>query len=154
MPTVPDLEVEVKTESSKAVITGKTSVPFRTFVGLVLQRKVLQLFKDWGEEPVILSSSLLTNLASAPQDSQENKAHLVTVTLGVGVLLGIFFLAALQAGLLFLHVSLGMREYLLIVGGFAGIGILAVMLQKMQGISRGQKIADTMEKVAGFLSRK
>ena len=100
MPTVPDLEVEVKTESSKAVITGKTSVPFRTFVGLVLQRKVLQLFKDWGEEPVILSSSLLTNLASAPQDSQENKAHLVTVTLGVGVLLGIFFLAALQAGLL------------------------------------------------------
>lgn len=154
MPNGTDLEVELKTESNRAIIAGKTSVPFRTFVGLVLQRKVMELFKKWGEEPVILSSDLLTNLASAPQDSQENKAHLVTVTLGVGVLVGVFGLAAVQAVILWFGYALGMREYLLIAGSLLGIALLAVLLSKLQNRSRGQKIADTMEKVAGFLSRK
>ena len=149
-----DLEVELRTESSKAVITGKTAVPFRTFVGLVLQRKVLQLFKQWGDEPVILSSELLTNLASAPQDSQENRTHLIIVTLGVGILGGIFALALGQAALIFWQITLGLRELLLIAGSLLTLAILVGVLAKLQKLNRGQKIADTMEKVAQFLSKK
>jgi hypothetical protein len=149
-----DLEVELKTEQAKAVITGKTAVPFRTFVGLILQRKVLQLFKNWGEEPVILSSALLTNLASAPQDSQENRTHLVIVTLGVGILTGIFVFALVQAALLFWKIPLLLPHLLLIAGGLIGVAVLGVILAKLQKLNRGQKIADTMEKVAQFLSKK
>lgn len=149
-----DLEVELKTESSKATIAGKTSVPFRTFVGLVLQRKVLQLFKQWGEEPIILSSELLTGLASAPQDSQENRAHLVIVTLGVGTLFGIFSLAVAQAILAVAQIDLGLREFVLIAGSLAGIALLVILLARFQRVNRAQKIADSMERVAQFLSRK
>jgi len=149
-----DLEVELKTESSKAVITGKTAVPFRTFVGLVLQRKVLQLFKNWGEEPVILSSELLTNLASAPQDSQENRTHLVIVTLGVGILAGIFAFAVGQAALFLWHIRLELPHLLLIAGSLLGLALLGTVLARVQKLNRGQKIADSMEKVAQFLSKK
>jgi len=149
-----DLEIEVKTESSKAVITGKTSVPFRTFVGLILQRKVLQLFKQWGEEPIILSSELLTSLASAPQDSPENRTHIIIVTLGVGTLFGVFALAVGIAVLQVFGIILGLREYVLIAGSLAGIAILVALLARMQRFSRAQKVADTMEKVAQFLSKR
>jgi len=149
-----DLEVELKTESSKATITGKTSVPFRTFVGLVLQRKVLQLFKQWGEEPIILSSELLTGLASAPQDSQENRAHLIIVTLGVGTLFGIFALAVAQAILSVARIDLGLREFVMIAGSLAGIALLVMLLARFQRVNRAQKVADSMERVAQFLSRK
>lgn len=149
-----DLEIELKTEQSRAIIAGKTSVPFRTFVGLVLQRKVLQLFRQWGEEPVILSSELLTNLASAPQDSQENRTHLVIVTLGVGLLAGVFALAVGQVILLFFAVTLGTLELLLIAGSLLGLAILVSLLSKLQRLNRAQKIADTMERVATFLARK
>ncbi|MFH1443956.1 MAG: hypothetical protein ABIG34_01025 [Candidatus Peregrinibacteria bacterium] len=149
-----DLEVELKTESNKAVITGKTSVPFRTFVGLVLQRKVFQLFKQWDKEPVILSSELLTQLASAPQDSQENRTHLVIVTLGMGTLFGVFTLALVQVVLSAMGYTLGSRELMLIVGGLIGLAVLAVVLARLQRITRGQRIADTMERAAQFLSKK
>jgi len=149
-----DLEIELRTESSKAVITGKTAVPFRTFVGLVLQRKVFQLFKQWDKEPVIISSELLTQLASAPQDSQENRAHLVLVTLAVGICGGIFLMALLQVILAIGKIQLGLQELALIVGGLAGIAILLMLLARIQRMGRGQKIADSMERVAGFLSKK
>ncbi|OIO54345.1 hypothetical protein AUJ46_03335 [Candidatus Peregrinibacteria bacterium CG1_02_54_53] len=154
MPETADLEIELKTESSRAVITGKTSVPFRTFVGLVLQRKVFQLFKQWDKEPVILSSELLTQLASAPQDSQENRTHLVVVTLGMGTLFGIFIFALGQAVLSALGFEIGSSELMLIDGGLVGLAILAVVLARLQRITRGQRIADTMERAAQFLSKK
>ena len=93
------MDAKLKTDHGKAIVEGKTAVPFKTFVGLVLHRKVLSLFKQWGKEPVIIDSELLTDLASAQQDSQENKEQLVTVTLGVGVLAGVFVLAIAQIAL-------------------------------------------------------
>lgn len=149
-----DLEIELKTESNRAIITGKTSVPFRTFVGLVLQRKVFQLFKQWDKEPVILSSELLTQLASAPQDSQENRAHLVLVTLGVGIFGGIFLLALGEAALTFFSIDLGLREHSLIAGSLAGIALLLMLLARIQRLGRAQRIADVMERTASFLSKR
>ncbi|ALM10358.1 MAG TPA: hypothetical protein DEB30_00460 [Candidatus Peribacter riflensis] len=149
-----DLEIELKTEQNRAIITGKTSVPFRTFVGLVLQRKVFQLFKQWDKEPVILSSELLTQLASAPQDSQENRTHLVIVTLGVGTLFGIFLFSLGQAVLTLLGVELGTRELLLVAGSLIGLALLGVILARMQKLARAQRIADVMERTAQFLAKK
>ena len=149
----PDLEVKLKEEKTRAVIEGKTPIPFKTFVALVLQRKIIPLFKKWGEEPVILNSELLTSIASAPQDTQENRAHLVLVTLGVGVLTGIFILAVAQITLLALGITLAQKELLLIAGGLVALAILVSILGRLQGRNRAQKIADKMEKVASLLSK-
>jgi len=154
MPETADLEIELRTEQNRAIITGKTSVPFRTFVGLVLQRKVFQLFKQWDKEPVILSSELLTQLASAPQDSQENRAHLIIVTLGVGTLFGIFVFSLGQVVLSVLGYELGSSDLVLIAGGLVCLAVLTVALARLQKLARAQKIADMMERTAQFLSKK
>ncbi|MDO8469308.1 MAG: hypothetical protein Q7S29_06165 [Candidatus Peribacter sp.] len=154
MPETADLEIELRTEQNRAIITGKTSVPFRTFVGLVLQRKVFQLFKQWDKEPVILSSELLTQLASAPQDSQENRAHLIIVTLGVGTLFGIFVFALGQVVLSVLGYELGSSDLMLIAGGLVCLAVLTVVLARLQRLARAQRIADVMERTASFLSKK
>ncbi|MDD4287006.1 MAG: hypothetical protein PHO20_03230 [Candidatus Peribacteraceae bacterium] len=154
MPETADLEIELRTEQNRAIITGKTSVPFRTFVGLVLQRKVFQLFKQWDKEPVILSSELLTQLASAPQDSQENRAHLIIVTLGVGTLFGIFVFSLGQVVLSVLGYELGSSDLMLIAGGLVCLAVLTVALARLQKLARAQRIADVMERTASFLSKK
>ncbi len=150
-----DIEVEIKAGDSKAVIAGKTSVSFKTFVMLVLQRKVTTLFKEWGSDAVIVSSELLTGLASAPQDSQENKSQLVLTTMGTGVLAGIFILAALQLVLLVaLEITLNTRELLIVVGGLLGLAILAAALMKIKRKNKSEKLLETMEKLSGLLSKK
>ncbi len=153
MPHPSDLEVNIRNEHSKAVIEGKTSVPFKTLVQLILQRKVLTLFKSWGDTPVILSSDLLTSLASAPQDSQENRAQLVLVTLGTGVLVGVFAFAIFQIALLPWGITMGQKELLLIAGGLVGLAFLVVALSRIQRKNKSQKIADAMERVANMLSK-
>lgn len=149
-----DLEVTLKTENSRAVIEGKTSVPFKTFVMLILQRKVTALFKEWGDAPVIVNTELLTNLAGAPQDSQENHAHIVLVTFGVGILAGVFTTTIVLFGLSVVQITLQQTHLLLIIAGFVALGLLSVMLIKIQRRSKGQKLMDTMETMAKLLSRK
>lgn len=153
-PKEKELEVHFKADSGKAVIEGKTTIPFQAFVTLILQRKVFALFKDWGKEPVIISSELLTSLASAPQDSVENRGRIVMVSLGVGILTGISLFALLLAGLVWLNVGLGVKEFLLIGGGILGAALLIVLVMRLQKMRRGsEKIVEAMEGVASFLSK-
>jgi hypothetical protein len=147
-----DIEVKLKEGRNRTVIDGKTAVPFKTLVQLVLQRKVLELFKKWGDEHVIISSELLTTIASAPQDSQENRSHLIIVTLGVGMLAGIFLFAVLQM-LASPILTLGNKELFLISAGLLLIAFLAAILSRTQRGSRGQKLADSMERIASLLSK-
>lgn len=150
-----DLEVEIKAGDSKAIITGKTSVSFKTFVMLILQRKVTTLFKDWGEAPVIINSELLTGLASAEQDSQENKAQLVLITMGAGVLVGVFFFTILQILLLnVVQFPLDTRELLIIAGSLLGLAILVMALSKIKKRNKGEKLLNTMEKLSSLLSKR
>lgn len=149
-----DLEVSLKSDGTKAVVEGKTVVPFKTFVMLVLQRKVMALFKDWGSNPVIVDSELLTSLAGAAQDSQENRAHLVLVTLGIGILAGVFTLAAALVGLETFGIALGKKELALLAGGLLCVAILGWVLSKIQVRGGGQKVLDSMEKAATLLSKK
>lgn len=153
-PAPSELEVTLKHDANKAVIEGKTVVPFQSFVTLVLQRKVLQLFKQWSKEPVIINSELLTHLASAPQDSQENRSNMVMISLGAGVMAGVAGFAALQAVLLLLQLPLRMQELLIITGSIVALGLIAVLTMRMQRLPRGEKIVETMEDLSNFLSSK
>lgn len=149
-----DLQVVLENEATKAIIKGKTNVPFQRFVGLVLQKKVFPLFKRWGGEPVIIDSELLTELASAKTDSQENTTHMVIVTLGVGVLLGIFVSASGEFILAFFGMHLKQVHYAFIMAGFAGLVFLFTVLSRIQKSGQAEKVVESLEKVANFLSKK
>lgn len=153
-PAKSDIEVTLRTDGTRAVIEGKTTVPFKTFVMLILQRKVMALFKEWGNAPIVVSSELLTSLASAPGDTQENRTHLVLVTLGVGILGGIFLGAVGQLFLEWLGFTVGRRELAIIAAGLLSIAALAGILSRVHVRGKGQKIADAMEHMADLLSRK
>lgn len=147
-------EVEVDlSDGAKAVIEGKTSVPFKTFVGLILQRKVQALFKKCQDEPVIVSSELLTQLASAPNDSQEDRSKLVLVTFGVGIICGIFLAVVGLLVLLLLKVQPTVTHYAIAVGIMLVLGVIVSVLQRMQLGSTKQKLYESMEKMTDFVSR-
>lgn len=153
LPT-PDLEVKFRADApGKTVIEGKTAVPFQSFVTLILQRKVMPLLKERGREPVVVGSELLTALASAPQDSVENRTHIIIVTFGVGIVAGIFVSAGVELAFINLDVILGPREYLLTMGGIFAVAMLGLALAKIQARRGGERLAETMEKIAGFLGK-
>jgi membrane protein implicated in regulation of membrane protease activity len=103
---------------------------------------------------VIVSADLLTDLASAPQDDQENREHLVLVTLGVGVIAGVFVMATAQIAMLALGTGLGMKELLIVAFTILAIAVLAVVLAKAQRKRESsQKITETMERMASLLSK-
>lgn len=147
------MDAKLKTDQGRAIVQGKTAVPFKTFVGLVLQRKVLNLFKDWGKEPIIVDSELLTDLASAPQDNQENTDHVIIVTLGVGILFGVFAMAVLQIALAPWGIGLSSSHLLAIAGTIFGFAVVTWLLSNVKKQSKGHKLSDTMEKIAGMVSK-
>lgn len=148
-----DLEVDLHIEGSKAIIEGKTSVPFKTFVNLILKRKVTNLVKDSGDEPIIVSSKMLTDLASAPDDSTENRTQLVMVTLSVGVLCGVFLCAVLMAALLSFGINLDRFDFAIIAVVLLGLAGLLAAMAKGKKKDRSQKIADTMERITAIVSK-
>lgn len=150
-----DVEVDIATDGSgKAVIEGKTSVPFRTFVTLILQRRVQMLFKSNAQDPVIVGSELLTALASAPSDRQEDKGRLVLVTFGVGILAGVFIAAATLLGLMLFQIELQMRDIAIFLGAIIAVTFLGAVLQKNQRRSSfTEKLFETMEKTTDLVSR-
>lgn len=149
-----ELEVHFKPDSGKAVIEGKTVVPFQAFVALVLQRKVTNLLKTWGKAPVVVDSELLTSLASAPQESQENTSNLILVSIVTGVLAGVGGFALLQAFLLSAQIVLGYKELGTVAGSIALLVGLMIMMMKSQKKPKGVKLVETMEKVAGLMGKK
>lgn len=149
-----ELEVEISNTSGKAVIEGKTSVPFKTFVSLILQRKVQVLFKRSDNDPVIVSSDLLTALASAPQDKQEDRTKLVIVTFGCGIVAGVFLTVAIFLGLILFSIQPEVKDLGIVLGVIAGIVVLGILLQKPQKKSAlGEKLYESMEKVTDLISR-
>lgn len=149
-----DVEVSLRSDGTKAIVEGKTVVPFKTFVMLVIQRKVTALFKDWGTAPVVVDAELLTSLAGAPQDNQENRIHLVLVTLGIGVITGVLAFAILQFTLLTINISMGKQELAILAGGLVGVGLVGSILSKVQLRGGGQRVLDSMEKAAALLSKR
>ena len=151
---MPDTEVEITNEGSKAVIEGKTAVPFKTFVSLILQRKVQTLFKKCQDEPVIVNGELLTALASAPDDKQEDRSILVLVTLGAGMLFGIFCSIAGFLGLMLLDIHPEKKDLIIALGVLALVAVVIMLLQRTQKKSGfKEKLYESMEKVADLVTR-
>lgn len=149
-----EVEVDITNAGGKAIIEGKTSVPFKTFVSLILQRKVQGLFKRSQKDIVIVGSDLLTALASAPEDKQEDRGKLVLVTFFVGILAGVFLTVATFLVLMGLRIQPAMQDLGIVLGVIIGIAVLAVLLQKGQKKSGFKdKLMETMEKVTDTVSR-
>lgn len=148
-----ELEVSFKPESGKAVIEGRTAVPFQSFVTLVLQRKVQTLFKDYAKTSIVVSSDLLTRLASAPQDSRENRGNLVLVSIGLGVVGGVAVFSAVQLVLLLSDFALTWKEHAIIVGCIGGIAIIGAILMRIQKMPKSDKFTDSVENIARFLGK-
>ena len=148
-----DMEVELKMEGTRAVIAGKTSVPFSTFVRLVLERKLGNVLKGSGEEPIVLGSELLTSLASAPQDSRENQTKFTLVTLGSGVLLGVFLFSLIQILLLAFGIASGVRDYGVVAGILAGLVVLVLILERLKRRKKADKITEAMERLTSLFSK-
>ena len=148
------VEVEVTNQGGRAIVEGKTSVPFKTFVTLILQRKVQAIFKTCQNEPVIVSSELLTALASAPNDRQEDRAKLVLVTFGVGIVGGVFVSAAALLAMMFFRVEPNMQDLATLIGVIAGVAVLGLLLQSAQK-KPGMKdrLFESMEKVTDLIAR-
>ncbi|MSR67689.1 hypothetical protein EXS65_02605 [Candidatus Peribacteria bacterium] len=149
-----DVEVDISNEGGRAVIEDKTSVPFRTFVSLILQRKVQTIFKKCQDEPVIVSSELLTSLASAPDDRQEDRAKLVLVTMGVGVIVGLFVTVAIFVALMLFGIQPEMQDLLITLAALAFVAVVIVILQgaqKKKGFK--DKLYESMEKVTDLVTR-
>ncbi len=149
-----DIEVDIDNSGGRAVIEDKTSVPFKTFVSLILQRKVQTIFKKCQDEPVIVGSELLTALASAPDDRQEDKGKLVLVTMGVGVVVGVFLTIAVFALLMLLDIHPELKDLGIALGILIFVGIVLFVLlgsQKKSGFK--EKLYDSMEKVTDLISR-
>jgi Flp pilus assembly protein TadB len=149
-----EVELDIPQGTSRAVIEGKTIVPFKTFVSLILQRKVQTVFKKNQDDPVIVNSDLLTALASAPEDKQEDRGKLVLVTFAVGILAGIFLAVAVLLGLLLFQITPTMQDLGIVLGVIVGVAILGALLQKSQKKSGfKEKLYETMEKTTEMISR-
>ena len=148
-----DLEVDLKMEGSKAVIAGKTSVPFSTFVKLVLERKLGNVLKSSNNESIILSSELLTTLASAPQDSRENQTKFTLVTLGSGILLGVFVFSLVLIILPIFGITFSAKDYSVIAGVLMGIVFLALILERLKKRKKADRITEIMERLTSLLSK-
>jgi Flp pilus assembly protein TadB len=148
-----DVEVDIKSDGGKAVIEGKTSVPFRTFVSLILQRKVQTLFKKCQDDPIIVGSELLTALASAPDDRQEDRSKLILVTFGMGILSGIFLTVLTIVVLAMFDVRPQDKDLLIVLGIFLVIAAVVVFILRMQRTQSKQRLYESMEKITDLIMR-
>lgn len=149
-----DVKVTLKTSANEqAVIEGKTTVPFSAFVKLILQRKVQGLMKEAQDEPVILSSNLLTKIASAPGDTLEDKSKVILTACVMG-LCGGFFLAAAGIVILgMLGITIEQRELLVALGTFLVVALAIYSAMQIQGRKIREQFVEKIERIAEMFSR-
>ncbi len=147
-----ELELTIKPDLNKAIIEGRTAVTFESLVTLILQRRVDTLFKKLGKDPVIVSSELLTSIASAKQESRLNETKLITVTFGIGTVFGVLLSSIILFVLMQTQIVVGQRELLIVIGSIVGVAIVGWTIVKMQSAKQGGKLVDTMEKITSALS--
>ena len=149
-----DVKVSLKTpQGEQAVIEGRTGVPFGTFVKLILKRKVQTLFKDWQEEPVIISSELLTKIASAPEDTHEDRSKVILTALVIGLCFGLFAASVTLILLYMAGVELGMGELLSGLVVLLLIAFAVYTATRLHTLKAKQQIIEKVEQVADVFSK-
>lgn len=150
----PDVTVTLKPpQGDRAVIEGKTSISFGAFVRLILQKKVQGILKDWQGEPVIISSDLLTKIASAPGDTAEDKSKVILTALVIGICGGFFIAASGIVILGMMGITIGQKELLvaltvLLVVAAAVFGALQIHTRKIR-----DQFIEKIERVSDIFSR-
>lgn len=149
-----DVKVPLKDKGGdQAVIEGKTAVPFGTFVKLILKRKVQTLFKEWQQEPVILSSELLTKIASAPEDTHEDRSKIILTALVIGLCFGLFVTGAVIILFGLVGIEIGQREILTALGVllFLACAVYGSMQVHAGKVKKG--LVEKVEQVADVFSK-
>jgi|GEM_PF-391998 hypothetical protein len=147
-------KVSLKTsDGDEVIVEGKTGVPFNLFVKLILKRKIQTLFKDWQDEPVVISSELLTKIASAPEDSTEDRSKIIITAMVIGFCIGMFATAVILVGLSFSGIVVGSRELVAAIGvlGLVALAVFAAM--KVQTRKAKQGFVEKIEEIAEVFSR-
>jgi hypothetical protein len=148
-----DVKVSMKEREEHAVIEGKTAVPFGSFMKLVQSRKVQPLMKRWQNEPVVISSDLLTHIASAGSESQEDRSKIILTAIVLGLAFGIF-LATMGLFLLNLFgMSLGQRELITGLGILLILGVAVYSAMRVQGSGFRQDLIEKIEKIANVFGK-
>lgn len=149
-----DVKVNLRPQQSElAVIEGKTTVPFNAFVKLILQKKIQGLVKDAQDEPVILSSDLLTKIASAPGESLEDRSKVLLTACVIGFCGGFFVAAFAIVFLGMMGVEIGQKELIvaltvLLVVALAVYGALQIHTRKIKEL-----FIEKIERIAEMFSR-
>jgi hypothetical protein len=148
-----DVKVSMKEKGEHAVIEGKTAVPFGTFVTLLRKRKVQSLMSKWQKEPVILSSELLTHIASAGNDTDEDRSKVILTALVIGLCFGLFVMAIGLFVLGILGITIGQRE---LMTGLLVLLVLAGAVYASMQIHTGkmkQDLVETVDKVSEMFGK-
>jgi len=149
-----DVKVTLKPQmGEQAVIEGKTTVPFSAFVKLILQKKVQGLMKEAQYEPVILSSDLLTKIASAPGESLEDRSKVLLTACVIGFCGGFFLSAAAIVLLGMMGVEIGQKELIVALTVIAIVGVAVYSAMQIQTGKMRDQFVEKIEKIAHIFSR-
>lgn len=149
-----DVKVNLKTpQGEQAIIEGKTSVPFGAFTKLILKKKIQGLLKEWQEEPVIITSDLLTKIASAPGDTTEDRSKVILTALVIGLVGGIFLSAAAIVTLGAMGVAIGTKELLVALGVLLVVAVAVFGATQVHARKVKEKFIERIEHVADVFSK-
>lgn len=149
-----DVQLSLKTtQGDKAIIEGKTSIPFGSFVKLILKRKV-QTLRDFQDEPIILSSNLLTHLASAPEDSHEDTSKVILTALLIGFCFGMFLTAFTLIFSSLFGIEIGVSELLTGLLVLLAVALAVYASLKISSHKMKQQLIEKVEEIAGLFAKK
>jgi len=149
-----DVHMPVKTsEGEKVVIEGKTSIPFGSFVKLILRRKVQKLFKDWQSEPVIIESELLTAIASAPEDPMEDKSKVIMSAVVIGFCFGMFLTGLALSLLNMAGITIGQAELLTGLAVLLAMAVAVHIASRIHTRKAKEQIVEKVEQIADLFAK-
>ncbi len=149
-----DVKLNIKTPSGEqAIIEGKTAVPFATFMKLMLQKKLQPLVKDWQSEPVIISSDLLTKIASAPAESLEDRSKVLLTACVIGFCGGFFVAAFAIVVLGMMGVEIGQKELLVALTVLLVIALVVYSALQVHTRKIKEQFIEKIERIADMFSR-
>jgi len=148
-----DVKVTMKDRGDHAVIEGKTAVPFGSFMKLVQSRKVQPLMKKWQNEPIMLSSDLLTHIASAGGESREDRSKVILTAMVIGLAFGIFITGVVMFFMGILGITVGQRELITVLGVLLVLGLAVYSAMRVQSGNAKQDLIEKVEKISDVFSR-
>jgi len=149
-----DVKVNIKAPAGEqAIIEGKTAVPFGAFIRLTLQRKVQGLMKEWQSEPVIISSDLLTKIASAPSESLEDRSKVLLTACVIGFCGGFFVAAFAIVVLGMMGVEIGQKELLVALTVLLVVALVVYSALQVHTRKIKEQFIEKIERIADIFSR-